>query len=223
MSLPTFLKLPFIMPTFLRRLTVLLGLAAALASGHATADVAVQAGAQDAHLLVIKQQGIAGREIGAAVRVSYAGVADFVVEEARVALARRAAGEDVKAVFVVSREAGAYRVLVVRTALLARDPALVEEVVAQFERARRWLVAHPQEGADLLARAGFANLAAAQERLARGDFQVARPGPALAQSLKSAADPRQAAHIDALIDDGPMRAATHALTQSGRSALISLR
>lgn len=217
------LYVPAIMPTTFRNLAVFLGFAAALVSGHAAADVVIEAGAQDAHLLVIKRQDFAAGDVGAATRVDTKGVADFAVEDARVALARRAAGEDLKAVFVVSRQAGAYQVLVVRESILARDPVLVEQVVAQFERARRWLIAHPQDGAALLAHAGEVSLEAAQERLARGDFQVARPGPALAQVLKSAADPRQAAHVDPLIDDGPMRAAIHALRQDERTALLGLR
>lgn len=212
-----------IMQTIFRNLAGLLGFAAAFASGHAAADVFIEAGAQVAHLLVIKQQDFAARDIGAAIRIDTKGVADFAVEDARVALARRASGEDLKAVFVVSRQAGAYQVLVVRESILARDPVLVEQVVAQFERARRWLIAHPQDGAAVLAHAGEIGLEAAQERLSRGDFQMARPGPALAQALKSVADPLHAAHVDALIDDGPMRAAVNALRQDERTALLGLR
>ena len=219
------------MLTLVRRMTVFASLAVALASANAATDggaqVAIEAGPQDVHALVIDAQAWGASHAGVAVRFASSGAADFAVLDAGAALSRRIAGEALKAVFVVSRQpagnTSTYRVLVVRESLMARDPAIVERVVGQFESARQWLGGHQEEAAALIAKAGGISQEAARNQLARSDLQVARPGPALAHALKSRADPTHAAQIDALIDDGPMRAAARTLQRGDRAALLSLR
>lgn len=212
----------------LPRLCLMFAAAIAMAGGIARADsgapVSLEAGVSSPHALVIKQQGWADRMSGAGVNwISSGAAADFAVIPAEEALARRTAGEPLKAVFVVSREAGAYRLLVVREDLLRGRGELVAQVVGLYEQARKWLVAHPQEAVALVAQAAGVGTAEARDLLVNRQFQVSRPGPALAQSLKSTASPSTSAHIDALLDDGPMRAAVRALESGPKALLLTQR
>ena len=218
--------------TRLPRLFLMLAAAITIVGGIARADsgapVSLEVGVSSPHALVIRHQGWAESLLTGGINWIPSGTsADFAVIPAEEALARRAAGEPLKAVYVVSREAGEYRLLVVREDVLRGRADLVAQVVGLYERARKWLVAHPLEAATLVAQA--AGLGAAEARnlprnlLASRQFLVSRPGPALAQSLKSAADPSRAAHVDALLDDGPMRAASRALESGPKTLLLSQR
>ena len=212
----------------LSRLRLIFAAAIAMAGGLVHADsaapVLLEAGVASPHALVIRQQGWADSMPGAGVNWVPSGTAaDFAVIPAEEALARRAAGEPLKAVFVVSREAGAYRLLVVREELLRGRGELVAQVVGLYEQAHKWLVAHPQEAVAVVAQAAGAGTAEARDLLANRQFQVSRPGPALAQSLKSTATPSTSAHIDALLDDGPMRAAARALESGPKTLLLTQR
>ena len=124
---------------------------------------------------------------------------------------------------MVSREAGDYRLLVVREGFLASRPETVERVVGLYERARRWLITHPQETTALVAQETGSSTATAQAMLAGREFQVSRPGPALALALRASADAARSQQVDALLDDGPMRAAARKLEQGFQPVLLSLR
>lgn len=211
-----------------RHLLVFLAAIAGLSSLGASADngapVALETGAQAPHASVIKDKGWAESTSDATIRWVAAGsAADFSIVRAFDALARRAAGEPLKAVFVVSREAGDYRLLVVREDFLASRPETVERVVGLYERARRWLIAHPQETTALVAQEAGLSESAAHALLAGREFQVSRPGPALAQALRSSADAARTAQVDALLNDGPMRAASRKLEQGSQALLLSQR
>lgn len=193
---------------------------AAEPNAPATLEAAIHA----PHALVIKDMRWAETTSGGAIRWVPAGAAaDFTVLRAEEALARRAAGEALKAVFVVSRDASGYRLLVVREDFLASRPETVEHVVGMYERARRWLIAHPLETAALVARETEGRAAAAPAAPASREFNVSRPGPALAQALRASADSVRSAQVDALLDDRPMRAATRKLEQGLNPVLVSLR
>lgn len=195
-----------------------------IARADSGAPVSLEVGASSPHALVIRHQGWAESLLTGGINwIPSATTADFAVIPAEEALARRAAGEPLKAVYVVSREAGEYRLLVVREDVLRGRADLVAQVVGLYERARKWLVAHPLEAATLVAQAAGLGAAEARKLLASRQFHVSRPGPALAQSLKSAADPSRAAHVDALLDDGPMRAASRALESGPKTLLLSQR
>lgn len=191
-------------------------------AAETSAPATLESGAP--HALVIREMRWAETENGAAIQWAPTGsAADLSVLRAEEALARRAAGEPLKAVFVVSREAGDYRLLVVREDFLASRPEMVERVVGLYERARRWLITHPLETAALVAQETGVSALAAQAVLASREFHVSRPGPALAQALRAAADAARSAQVDALLDDGPIRAATRKVEQSAKPVLLSLR
>lgn len=214
--------------TRLPRLFLLLAMVIICAAAGARADsglpAALEVGVLSPHALVIRHQGWAENGISGGVTWVPGGAsADFAVVPAEQALARRAAGEPLKAVFVVSREAGEYRLLVVREDVLSKRGELVAQVVGLYERARKWLLAHPAEAAALVAQAAGIGAAEARDLLVKRQFHVSRPGPALAQSLRSAADATHAAHVDALLDDGPMRAASRVAEPAAATLLLSQR
>lgn len=191
---------------------------------ESSAPANLEIGTQAPHAIVIKDMRWAESPGRAAIHWVPAGsAADFAVLRAEDALARRAAGESLKAVFVVSRESGDYRLLVVREDFLASRPEMVERVVGLYERARRWLIAHPLEAAALVAQEAGGSASAAHALPAVREFHVSRPGPALALALRASADAARSAHVDALLDDGPMRAATRKLEQGLQPVLLSLR
>jgi sulfonate transport system substrate-binding protein len=101
---------------------------------------------------------------------------------------------------------------------LATYPRHVERVIAVYERARKWILANPEETAKIISEESKLPLPVARLQLTRNDFSVSRPGPAHAQALKSAApillqeglvkpgtDVNRV--IDDLLDDKPARAA----------------
>lgn len=193
-------------------------------AAESSVPATLEIGTQAPHAMVIRDMRWAETASNAAIHWVPAGsAADFAVLRAEDALARRAAGESLKAVFVVSRKAGDYRLLVVREDFLASRPEMVERVVGLYERARRWLVTHPLETAALFAQETGASATAAQTMLDGREFHVSRPGPALALALRASADPARSAQVDALLDDGPMRAATRKLEQGLQTVLLSLR
>lgn len=193
-------------------------------AAESNAPATLESLTQAPHAFVIKDMRWAETASGGAIRWVPAGTAaDFTVLRAEEALARRAAGEPLKAVFVVSREASGYRLLVVREDFLASRPDMVEHVVGMYERARRWMIAHPLETAALVAQETAGSATAAQAALAGREFNVSRPGPALAQALRTSADSVRSAQVDAMLDDGPMRAATRKLELGLKPVQVSLR
>ncbi|MBL8386113.1 MAG: hypothetical protein JNM90_23725 [Burkholderiales bacterium] len=156
-------------------------------------------------------------------RVAPGEAADFAVLSAREALERRARGDGLRVVYVLSRAAADSVVLVASEHMLSSNPLKVEGVITLFERARRWLGTHEQELAERLGAELRVPVATVQAALAGRDFQVARPGPALAQALRAGAAPAQAAAVDGLLDDRPARAALRALDAPAAPLLVSQR
>lgn len=211
-------------PRFPALLTAIAAFSSFGVAAETSAPATLEIGTQAPHSIIIKGMRWAQTASGAAIDWVPAGTAaDFAVLRAEEALARRAAGQPLKAVFVVSREAGDYRLLVVREDFLASHPEMVERVVGLYERARRWLIAHPLATVALVAQETGGSEAAAQAVLAGREFIVSRPGPALAQALRTSADAVRSAQVDALLEDGPMRAAARKLEQGAQPVLLSLR
>lgn len=139
--------------------------------------------------------------------------ADFTVAAARTALAARAQGAPVKAIYVLSRlaegssgggtdGAGDTQFLLASEALLASHGQQARAVLVVLERARHWVNAQPDAAAKI---AG----AAVQGR----GFTGSRPGPAQLAALKALARERG---VDeqlgaALLDDAVYRAALNAM------------
>ena len=189
---------------FYRQTLVAALLSVMAAAVHAEAPVAVQAdaGTITPHASVIRKFGW-----------ETAGLPDFSVLRADVALAQRAAGAAHKAVFVLSRGAGGHDLLVVSESALTQRPKAVEALVALHEQARQWLVSHPEEAARLVAADAGIGEAHAATLMARRDFSVSRPGPSLAHALKSNSNGASADVVDALLADQPIRAAARKLEQ----------
>lgn len=74
-----------------------------------------------------------------------------------------------------------------REDFLARHPAAVERVIANYERARQWIIAHPRETAELLAGEGKIELDVATRQVTERtvlDRDVGVPGEALTAALR---------------------------------------
>lgn len=138
--------------------------------------------------------------------------ADFAVAAGPAALAARAGGAPVKAVYVLSRQghgnpgtpggAADSQFLLAPEALLAARGHEVGLVLVALERARQWVNAQPDAAARI---AGAA--------LHRHSFTGSRPGPAQLSALKALARERG---VDeqlgaALLDDSAYRAALNAI------------
>ena len=181
---------------------VLLSVVAVAASAEAPVMVQLDAIAITPHASVIRAFGW-----------ETAGLPDFSVLRADVALAQRAAGVAHKAVFVLSRGEGGHELLVVSESDLKQRPQAVEALVALHEQARQWLVRHPEQAVRLVAADAGVGEAQAAALMARRDFNVSRPGPSLAHALKASPNGVPADMVDALLADQPMRAAARRLEQ----------
>ncbi|MFN0164316.1 MAG: hypothetical protein ACKVQQ_24020 [Burkholderiales bacterium] len=106
--------------------------------------------------------------------------------------------------------------------LLESQGATLEQLIALHEQARRWIIANPVQARLVVARELGITQEAGAAVLAERDFNVSRPGPALAQSLKAAG--AAPGIVDALLDDGPLRAAVRGVEfkprQTGEVALL---
>lgn len=143
--------------------------------------------------------------------------ADFAAAAGRAALAARAEGAPVKAIFVLSRPAeggrnvgaaGDTQFLLVSEALLAARGQQTRAVLVALERARLWVNSQPDAAARL---AGVA--------LHGRSFAGSRPGPAQLAALKLLARERG---VDeqlgaALLDDTAYRAAVNAMQTAALS------
>lgn len=162
----------------------------------------------------------AARQLGNALDVAPAGDTDSIVA--------RAAGGQVKSVYVLSRQeqGGAvhYTFLNSSELFLAARRADAERVIAAYERARQWIQANPEEAAKIVAEDTGVSLIQARQQLAAHDFSVSRPGPAQAAALKAAAPAlvqegrlRQgtdtARVVDELVDDRVLRSAMRRAAQ----------
>ena len=194
---------------------LLLGSVVLGARADAPAPLRVRFDPNTPHMQVMRKLAWAEAEFGVAgVRwVAQDQAADVVVASGADAVAQRAAGMPVKAVFVLARSAGAYELLIVAESLIAERPDAIEKIVALHEKARKWLLAHPDDAANLLATGRAYSFADAARELARRDLSVSRPGPALSAALKRDLDAVRAGAVDGLLFDQPLRAATRRLEQ----------
>jgi len=80
-----------------------------------------------------------------------------------------------------------YGTLNAREAFLQKYPDIVKRVLVQYERARLWILGHPEDAAALLAAAGNIDLDVARKQLERTDLSrgVGTPGEPLRQALQA--------------------------------------
>lgn len=81
-----------------------------------------------------------------------------------------------------------YGVLNVTERFVRNNPELVKEVIAAYEQARHWVLEHPQQTAELLAKESGLPLDVAKLQLSRTDFDNPVPGQEHVDALKAAAD-----------------------------------
>lgn len=93
-----------------------------------------------------------------------------------------------------------YGFLNVREAFARDHPAAVRHVLAAYERARHWILAHPEETARILAEEARLSLAVARLQLQRTDFSGPIPTQVHADALRAAAP--------ILVDEGLVRKGT---------------
>ena len=84
-------------------------------------------------------------------------------------------------------EFNSYGVLNVSDKFLKEQPQLIGKVIAAYEEARQWTLAHPQQTAELLAREAKLPLEVAKLQLSRTDFSNPQPGAEHVTALKAAA------------------------------------
>lgn len=84
-------------------------------------------------------------------------------------------------------EFNSYGVLSVSDKFLKEQPQLIGKVIAAYEEARQWTLAHPQQTAELLAREAKLPLEVAKLQLSRTDFSNSQPGAEHVAALKAAA------------------------------------
>ncbi len=194
---------------------LLLGSVVLGARAETPAPLRVQFDPNSPHMQVMRKLGWAEAEFGVAgvQWVAQNQAADVSVASGADAVAHRAAGVPIKAVFVLARSAGAYELLIVGESLIEKRPAAIEAIVALHEKARKWLLAHPDDAASLLATVRGYPVADAARELSRRDLSVSRPGPALSAALKRDLDADRAGAVDALLFDYALRAATRRLEQ----------
>lgn len=84
-------------------------------------------------------------------------------------------------------EFNSYGVLNVSDKFLKDQPQLIGKVIAAYEEARQWTLAHPQQTAELLAREAKLQLEVAKLQLSRTDFSNPQPGAEHVAALKAAA------------------------------------
>jgi sulfonate transport system substrate-binding protein len=65
-------------------------------------------------------------------------------------------------------------------------PEYVKKVIAAYEKARKWIIANPEETAKLIAEEAKLSLAVAKLQLSRNDFSNAIPGEEHAKAFKAA-------------------------------------
>lgn len=80
-----------------------------------------------------------------------------------------------------------YGVLSVSEKFEQEQPALIKQVIAAYELARQWAIAHPEETAKLLAEEAKLPLEVARLQLSRTDFSQPLPGAEQIAALKAAA------------------------------------
>ena len=79
-----------------------------------------------------------------------------------------------------------FGVLDVSDSFDAEHPSYVRRVLEEYEKARKWILAHPDETAALLAAEAHISLPVAKLQLSRNDFSNPVPDAAYVQALKAA-------------------------------------
>jgi sulfonate transport system substrate-binding protein len=74
-----------------------------------------------------------------------------------------------------------------REDFIAKYPQTLVRVLKVYEQARQWIVAHPDEAAQILADDSKVSLAVAKLQLSRTDFTHPQPGAQQVDALKAAA------------------------------------
>jgi sulfonate transport system substrate-binding protein len=84
----------------------------------------------------------------------------------------------------------------------------VWKVIASYEKARRWIIANPEETAKLIAEEAKLPLSVAKLQLSRNDFSNAIPGDEHAKALKAAGSilideelVRRGANVNIVVDE----------------------
>jgi len=80
-----------------------------------------------------------------------------------------------------------YGVLNVSDSFAQRHPGEIRQVIGLYERARRWILAHPDDAAKLLAQEAGVSIEVARLQLSRNDFSRPIPGPEQIKALKATA------------------------------------
>ncbi|MCZ8014778.1 sulfonate transport system substrate-binding protein [Limnobacter thiooxidans] len=80
-----------------------------------------------------------------------------------------------------------YSFLNTTDAFAAKYPAAVKKVIANYERARKWILANPEETAKIIAEEAKISPAVAKVQLSRNDFSNPLPGAEHVKALKAAA------------------------------------
>jgi ABC-type nitrate/sulfonate/bicarbonate transport system substrate-binding protein len=103
------------------------------------------------------------------------------------AMRARAGGDPIKAVYVYGgAQVDGYGLLSVREGFAAAHPAVVGHVLKTYDRARKWIVAHPAEAAQVVAGEAKLSVDEARARLDQMDFTASAPGPAQVAAIKVA-------------------------------------
>ncbi|MCW5626865.1 MAG: aliphatic sulfonate ABC transporter substrate-binding protein [Burkholderiales bacterium] len=84
-------------------------------------------------------------------------------------------------------EFNTFGVLNTSESFLAKSPLAVTRVIAVYERARQWIVSHPQEAAQILAEEARLPIAVAKLQLQRTDFAGPISSATLGSALRAAA------------------------------------
>jgi sulfonate transport system substrate-binding protein len=88
-----------------------------------------------------------------------------------------------------------YNFLNVRSEFAENHPEAVEKVIQAYEKAREWIIANPEEAAEIIAKEAQIDLAVAKLQLERTGFDAPIPGAAQQEALEKAGELLQAAEI----------------------------
>ncbi|MER1986451.1 MAG: aliphatic sulfonate ABC transporter substrate-binding protein [Solibacillus sp.] len=88
-----------------------------------------------------------------------------------------------------------YNFLNVRSEFADNYPEAVEKVIQAYEKAREWIIANPEEAAEIIAKEAQIDLAVAKLQLERTGFDAPIPGAAQQEALEKAGALLQAAEI----------------------------
>lgn len=88
-----------------------------------------------------------------------------------------------------------YNFLNVRSEFADNHPETVDKVIQAYEKAREWIIANPEEAAEIIAKEAQIDLEVAKLQLERTGFDAPIPGAAQKEALEKAGELLQAAEI----------------------------